>query len=63
MIVATIVGLGLLFWPVLTSPNPDAFEPEGTSAMWFWLAWPAGGLICGVVAVLWKAFGDAGDRG
>ena len=57
MIAATIVGLALLFGPALASPNPDAFEPEDTSAMWFWLAWPVGGLICGIVAVLWDAFG------
>lgn len=57
MIAATIVGLALLFGPALASPNPDAFEPEGTPAMWFWLAWPVGCLICGIVAVLWDAFG------
>lgn len=56
MIAATIVGLCLLFGPALTAPDPDAFEPEGTTAMWFWLAWPVGGLICGIVAVLWDAF-------
>lgn len=61
MIAATIVGLALLFAPVLASPDPDAFEPEGTSAMWFWLAWPAGGLICGIVAVLWNAFSKQND--
>ena len=57
MIVATLVGLGLLFGPVLTAPDPDAFEPAGTTAMWFWVAWPVGGMICGIVAVLWEAFG------
>ena len=57
MIVATIVGLALLFAPALVSPNPDAFEPEGTTAMWFWVAWPVGGLICGIVVLLWEAFG------
>ncbi|WP_308616664.1 helix-turn-helix transcriptional regulator [uncultured Enorma sp.] len=62
MIAATIVGLALLFAPVLASPDPDAFEPEGTSAMWFWLAWPVGGLICGIVAVLWDAFGKQNDQ-
>lgn len=61
MIAATIVGLALLFAPVLASPDPDAFEPEGTSAMWFWLAWPVGGLICGIVAVLWNAFSKQND--
>lgn len=57
MIVATIVGLGLLFAPVLTSSDPSTFEPEGTSAMWFWMAWVVGGLLCGIVTLLMKAFG------
>lgn len=57
MIVATIVGLGLLFAPVLSSPDPSNFEPEGTSAMWFWTAWPVGGMLCGIVALLMNAFG------
>lgn len=57
MIVATIVGLALLFAPALTAPDPSAFEPEGTSAMWFWVAWPVGALLCGIVTLLWEAFG------
>ena len=57
MIVATIVGLVLLFAPVLALPDPSSFEPEGTTAMWFWAAWPVGGLVCGIVALLWDAFG------
>ncbi len=57
MIVATIAGLGLLFGPVLSSPDPSNFEPEGTSAMWFWTAWPIGGMLCGIVALLMNAFG------
>ena len=57
MIVATIVGLGLLFAPVLTSANPDEFEPLGTSAAWFWVTWPVGGMICGIVTLLMRAFG------
>lgn len=56
MIVATIVGLALLFAPVLSCPDPSSFEPEGTSAMWFWAAWPAGGMLCGIVALLMEAF-------
>ena len=56
MILATIVGLGLLFAPVLASPDPSAFDPVGTSAMWFWVAWPVGGLLCGIVVVLMRAF-------
>lgn len=57
MIVATIVGLALMFAPVLASPDPSSFEPEGTSAMWFWAAWPLGGMLCGIVTLLWEAFG------
>lgn len=63
MIIATIVGLGLLFAPVLTSPNPDAFDPVGTSAMWFWVAWPVGGMLCGIVSILMKAFGAREGHG
>lgn len=58
MIVATIVGLTLLFAPVLSTPDPSAFEPEGTSAMWFWMAWVVGALLCGVATVLMRAFGS-----
>ena len=57
MIAATIAGLALLFAPVLASPDPSSFEPEGTSAMWFWVAWPVGGMLCGIVALIWEAFG------
>ena len=57
MIAATIVALALLFAPVLSSPDPDNFEPLGTSAAWFWLAWPVGGLLCGVASLLMNAFG------
>ena len=58
MIVATIVGLALLFAPVFSAPDPSNFDPAGTSAMWFWVAWPVGGLVCGIVTVLMKAFGS-----
>ena len=57
MIAATIVGLGLLFAPVFSAPDPSAFDPVGTSAMWFWVAWPVGGLLCGVATLLMRAFG------
>lgn len=56
MLVATIVGLALLFIPVFTNPDPSGFEPLGTSATWFWLAWPVGGILCGIVSLLWNAF-------
>lgn len=57
MIAATIVGLMLLFVPALSAPDPSGFEPEGTPTMWFWLAWPVGGMLCGIVSLLWEAFG------
>lgn len=57
MIAATIIGLALLFAPVLASPDPSNFKPEGTSAMWFWAAWPVGGMVCGIISLLWEAFG------
>lgn len=61
MIVATTVGLGFMFAPVLTSPDPSSFTAEGTSAMWFWVAWPVGGLLCGVISLIWEAFGKEED--
>lgn len=60
MLAATIVGLVLLFAPVLTAPDMDSWTPEGTSAMWFWVAWPVGGLVCGIVSLLWEAFAREG---
>lgn len=43
MIVATIVGLVMLFVPGYQSP-------------YFWLAWPIGGLLCAVAAIAVSAF-------
>lgn len=57
MIVATIVALVLLFAPVFSSGDPSSFDPEGTSAMWFWMAWVVGGLLCAIVSILMGAFG------
>lgn len=59
MIAATIIALALLFAPVLTAPDMDSWTPEGTSAMWFWVAWPVGGMLCGIVTLLWEAFGHS----
>ena len=61
MIASTIIGLILLFAPVLASPDPSNFTPEGTSAVWFWTAWPIGGMVCGIVALIWEAFGKGDD--
>ena len=43
MMVATIAGLVMLFVPHYQTPL-------------FWLAWPIGGLLCGLTATLMKAF-------
>ena len=56
MIAATIIGLALLFIPVFSAADPSDFDPVGTSAMWFWVVWPVGGMICGIVALLMEGF-------
>lgn len=43
MIVASIVGLVMLFVPHYQNDL-------------FWLAWPIGGLLCGLVSLLMKGF-------
>ena len=53
-----VILLLLLFIPILSSPDPSNFQPEGTTAMWFWLAWVAGGLVCGIVSIMMDAFGE-----
>ena len=60
MLMATIVALALLFMPMGQAGtwNWGEFNPEGTSAMWFWIAWPIGGLLCGIVALIINAFDD-----
>lgn len=25
--------------------------------MWFWVVWPVGGMLCGIVTFIWEAFG------
>ncbi len=60
MIIATIIGLVMLFAPMGMQGTWNSFgdfNPEGTTAMWFWLAWPVGGLVCGIVSLLMSAFG------
>lgn len=44
MLVATIVGLVMLFVP-------------GYQNSLFWLAWPIGGILCGITSILIKGFG------
>ena len=48
MIVATIVGLVMLFVP-------------GYQSHLFWLAWPIGGLLCGIASLLIKGFSHPVD--
>lgn len=55
MILATIVALCLLFVPlgvggVGAMDAPD-WQPSGFT-MFFWLPWPIGGLLCGIVALV-----------
>ncbi|PNV66794.1 helix-turn-helix transcriptional regulator [Enteroscipio rubneri] len=57
MIAATIVGLAPLFVPIFASPDISRFDARGTSVAWFWVAWPLGGMVCGIVALIWEAFG------
>ena len=46
MLVATIVGLVLLFWGMSAAQN---HEPMHFAMKFFWLAWPIGGILCGIV--------------
>lgn len=49
MIIATIVGLTLLF-------VSQACHQDDLAAV-FWLPWPIGGLLCGIVSLMIKGFG------
>lgn len=56
MIIATIVGLAMLFMP-LAGQDLDALDaPVGTQSV-FWMAWVVGGLLCGIAYTLMNAFG------
>lgn len=58
MMAATAIGLLLLFVPLGSSGawRGGDFNPEGTTAMWFWVVWPIGGVLCGMAALLMRAF-------
>lgn len=58
MIVATIIGLLMLFVPIAQGGDLD--YTNGPLAL-FWLPWPIGGLCCGVATLLIKGFGSS-DR-
>ncbi|WP_251198059.1 helix-turn-helix transcriptional regulator [Anaerotardibacter muris] len=53
MILATAIALLLLFVP-FANGTVDSYS-SGLVAF-FWLPWPIGGLLCGIVALLMKAF-------
>lgn len=59
--ISTVIGIILLFMPILTSPDPKSFNPQGTSAMWFWLVWPIGALIGLIVTNLMNGFDNKDD--
>lgn len=53
MIVATIIGLLLLFVPMASGGSLDGDSQPNPL---FWLPWPIGGMLCGIVSVLMKGF-------
>lgn len=58
MLASTIVALVMLFAPMGQAGtwSRGDFNPEGTTVMWFWVAWVVGALLCGIVSVLMQAF-------
>lgn len=52
MMVATIIALFMLFVPTIVGGGGHGYEPVA----FFWLPWPIGGLLCGIVALLIKGF-------
>ncbi|MBW3083393.1 helix-turn-helix transcriptional regulator [Bifidobacterium sp. 6T3] len=63
MLIATIVGLVLLFGgPSLAAMKDGDWEPWGSPATLFWLAWPIGGVLCGVAACIINIFRSFHDR-
>lgn len=53
MLIATVIALCLLFIPTMQGAGTD--YTSGPIAL-FWLPWPIGGLLCGIVAMLMKGF-------
>lgn len=54
MILATAIALLMLFWPMASGNTGDY---SSGAVAFFWLPWPIGGLLCGIAALLIKAFG------
>ena len=55
MIVASIAGLVMLFWPLAQGADSDDVDWRSNL---FWMAWVVGGLCCGIVALAVNAFVD-----
>lgn len=58
MIIATAIALLMLFIPLASGIN----EYNTGAIAFFWLPWPIGGLLCGIVALLIKGFGEGSDN-
>lgn len=54
MVLATAIALLMLFWPMASGNTGDY---SSGAVAFFWLPWPIGGLLCGIAALLIKAFG------
>ncbi len=54
MIIATVIALCMLLIPTM---NGDVDYTKGPLAL-FWLPWPIGGLLCGIVSILMKGFSN-----
>ena len=58
MMVATIIALTWLFVGGGLNGGFDRVDWGNSLAGYFWLPWPIGGIICGIVTVLSDAFGE-----
>ena len=56
MLVATIIALICLFLGPLVSGGIDSVGNGNSLADYFWLPWPIGGIICGIVAIIEETF-------
>lgn len=57
MMIATIVALALLF----LSRGPHGWDGPIVAGRFFWLPWPIGGIVCGIVTTWHDAFADRKD--
>ena len=58
MLVATIIALVCLFLGPLASGGLDNVGNGDSLADYFWLPWPIGGIICGIVCIIAETFGE-----